>query len=163
MVPGPSPVIPFLIVLTLGLVIHGGSLTNTVALISDAEQATLDFVLVIPLLLLLLVHFLSETIIVPLTLVLVTFMVSKMLLGPLVLIIIIYFASIFFPSLPTYYTGRGTYLEGEMNEYEGGSTYSTLILGIFLILTRLVYQGDGNKLGLLLVALLLYLFCNLPQ
>lgn len=65
---------------------------NTVYLISDAEQATLDFVLVSPLLVLLLVHFLSETIIVPLALALATFMVSKMLLGPLVLIFAIYFA-----------------------------------------------------------------------
>lgn len=160
MVPGPSPVIPFLLVLTLGLVIHGGSLMNTVALISDAEQATLNFVLVIPLLFLLLVHFLSATIIVPLALVLITFVVRKMLLGPLVLVFIIYFASVFFPSLQTYYTGRGTYHEGETNEYEGGST---LILVIFLVLSSLVYQGDGNKLGLLLVAMLLYFFCNLPQ
>lgn len=109
MVAGPAPVIPFLMVLTLGLVIHGGSLMNTVYLISDAEQATLDFVLVSPLLVLLLVHFLSETIIFPLALALATFMVSKMLLGPLVLIFAIYFASVIFPSLQTHYIRRATY------------------------------------------------------
>ena len=161
MATGPSPVIPFLLVVTLGLAIYGGSLTNNVSPLSNIEQATLDLLLVIPLLVLLLVYIFGESIIVPLTIVLVTYTVSKMLLSPLVLVLIIYFVSIFLPFFELYYIKRGDYHEREMMEYEGRSI---LLLVVFLFLSSLLCHGDGNnKLGIVVVVVVLYFLYDLSQ
>lgn len=96
MAKGPSPLIPLLLVLTLGLLLHGQCLINTVSL---AEDINLTFFLVIPLLAILLVHYTTQSIMLPLSVILLTYTVSKILIGPLVLVIIIYLASFYAPSL----------------------------------------------------------------
>lgn len=102
MVKGPSPVIPLLLVVALGLLLRSNSFPLTLnlnlPLVSEAENAILMFVLFIPILVIMAIYSASHTILLPIAVVLTMYTVSTILLGPLMLISIVYLAGGWLPA-----------------------------------------------------------------
>ncbi|CAA2956331.1 hypothetical protein CDL12_19503, partial [Olea europaea subsp. europaea] len=89
MAKGPSPIIPLLLAVSLGLLLRGQSQIN-LPLVSEAENAVFKFVVFVPFLVFLTVYSTTHTIVAPLALILIVYTVTTMLFGPLVLILIIH-------------------------------------------------------------------------
>lgn len=163
---GPSPLIPFLMVITLWYIIYGHSVVNSVLLISQFEKMSLDFLVIIPILVLLLLVFSTQSIIVPLMFILlVLYMVSKTLLGPLILIILIYVFSV---GRFDNGGGRGRYdddsdSEGYQRDRDDGNVGCGFILFIvmFMVLLGLFYQGEGYDWRTALLVIVIFILCNL--
>ncbi|KAL2234600.1 UNVERIFIED_CONTAM: hypothetical protein Sindi_1192200 [Sesamum indicum] len=99
MAKGPSPLIPLLMVVALGLLLRGTSFPTNLGLpsVTEAESAVFMCFFCIPLLVILAMYSTTQTTVLPLALVLVTYTVSTMLLGPLMLILIVYLAGACLP------------------------------------------------------------------
>lgn len=88
---GPSPVSPLLFIVTLGLFLYGPDPMKLSSLVAEKEDAAVSLLFIIPLILLLMVHFMSEFIVIPLGLLLVVFLLRNILIGPLILMLGIHF------------------------------------------------------------------------
>ena len=157
MATGPSPLIPFLLVATLGILLHGRSLMDDISLASDAENSAFTVLLVVPVAVLLLVYQITQSLVLPLAIVLIIYAVTKMFLGPLVLILVIYFSSIYLPSFELFRGSGQVYHERDRDEYGWGSI---LLFAAFLSLHGMFSEGF-SQWGLVLVAVLLFLLYNL--
>lgn len=160
MADGPRPLIPFLMVITLWFIIYGRSLMNSFSLV---EKMSFDFLVVVPILLLLFIYFSSQSVIVPLILVLVMYIVFKTLLGPLILIFIIYFLSVYLPMIGTYRRrggGRGGYFERD-GGYENVGWGSVWFFVMFIVLYGLFYEGEGHDWYIALVITVIFILYNL--
>lgn len=158
----PSPVIPFLIVAVLGFLVHGRSVIEDISIVSDhAEDTAFTLILVLPLVILLLIYFTSQSLVLPLAILLITYAISKMILGPLLLILIIYFLSVYAPSLDGDHVFRGfsnrrRRTEGGGDEYGWGCV---LLFVVFLALHGMFSQG-GSYWGLVILLVLFFVFTN---
>lgn len=94
----PSPLVPSLIISLLIVVTCGPSLLNSASFVSEVEDTTVSFVFIIPLLSLLMIYFVSESVIVPLVVLLLIYFLGRMVMGPLILLLIIHVLSSFSPS-----------------------------------------------------------------
>lgn len=139
MTKGPSPLIPLLLVVTLGLLLRGNSFPASLELplVSDAEHAVFMAIVIIPFLLFLALYSARYTIVIPLATILVTYTVSTMLLGPLMLILVIYLASDHLPAFKS-------------NSEDLG--WGCLLLVGFLLL-QWILSEEGRQSGALIVAL----------
>lgn len=154
---GPSPLIPFLMVIILWLIIYGRSLINSFSLV---QQTSFDFLVVIPLLSILFIYFSSQSILVPLMLVLVMYMVSVTLFGPLILLFVIYFLSVYWPIINRGRDrggGRGCNYEGYGNVGWG----SVWFFMLFLILQGLFCDGEGYNWFISFLIALIFILYNL--
>lgn len=150
----PSPVIPFLMVAVLGFLVHGWSVIEDISIVSDhAEDTAFTLILVVPLVILLLIYFTSQSLVLPLAILLITYAISKMILGPLFLILIIYFLSVYAPSFDG---DRNRRRSGGGDEYGWGCV---LLFVVFLALHGLFSQG-GSYWGLVILAVLFFVFTN---
>lgn len=85
---GPSPLIPSMALITIGLVTYWRTLLSRTALmIFNTEQTGFDFVISISLMVFTMVHFVGGSIIVSLVPVLVIYLFGKMIIGPLMFIV----------------------------------------------------------------------------
>lgn len=162
---GPSPLIPFLMVITLWYIIYGHSVVSSVSLVSQFEKMSLDFLVIIPILVLLLLVFSTQSIIVPLILILVVYMVSTTLLGPLILVILIYVFSV----------GRFDNGGGRDNRYErddddrydrdGDNVNvgfgSILFIVMFMVLLGMFSQEEGYDWRTALLVIVIFILYNL--
>ncbi|KAL8521434.1 hypothetical protein ACS0TY_011816 [Phlomoides rotata] len=140
---GPSPIVPLLLVVGLGLLLRGSatSMNLDLPLLSSGENAVFTCFVFIPVLVLLAVYSTSHTIVLPLALILVTYTVSTMLLGPLVLILIIYLAS--------------TYMASVKCDGEELGWGCILVLGFFLL--HWVLSEESRQSGALVLAIMIFL------
>lgn len=147
MAKGPSPLIPLLLVVALGLLLRGNSFPANLELplVSDAEQAIFMCIVLIPFLLLLAIYSTSHTIVLPLALILVTYTVTTMLLGPLMLILVVYLASAYLPAF-------------KCNGEDLG--WGCLLLVGFLLL-QWILSEEGRQSGALLVAVVVLICYSL--
>lgn len=161
MATGPSPLIPFLLVATLGFLLHGRGLMDDISLVSDAEDSAFTLLLVIPIVVLLLVYQITQSLVLPLAVILIIYAVTKMFLGPLVLILIIYFLSIYLPSFE-YSPGNNTYRSGQVYNERNTDEYGwgcLLLFAVFLALHGVFSEGFGQW-GIVLIAVLFFLVYN---
>ncbi|KAH6824454.1 hypothetical protein C2S53_002864 [Perilla frutescens var. hirtella] len=144
---GPSPLIPLLLVVTLGLLLRGNSfpVSLELPLVSDAEQAIFMAIVFIPFLLFLAIYSANHAIVLPLALIFVTYTVTTMLLGPLMLILIIYLASDYLPAFKS-------------NGEELG--WGCLLLVGFLLL-QWILSEEGRQSGALLLAVVVLICYSL--
>lgn len=161
----PSPVIPFLMVAVLGFLVHGWSVIEDISIVSDhAEDTAFTLILVVPLVILLLIYFTSQSLVLPLAILLITYVISKMILGPLFLILIIYFLSVYAPSFDGDRVFRG-FSNSNSNRRRsggGGDEYGwgcVLLFVVFLALHGMFSQG-GSYWGLVILAVLFFVFTN---
>ncbi|KAI3468528.1 hypothetical protein Pfo_025191 [Paulownia fortunei] len=140
---GPSPIVPLLVVVGLGLLLRGNSssISLDLPLVSDGENAIFTCFVFIPVLVLLAVYSTSHTIVLPLALILVTYTVSTMLLGPLMLILIIYLASAYLASV-------------KCNGEELG--WGCMLVLVFFLL-HWVLSEEGRQSGALVLAIMIFL------
>ncbi|KAL9167742.1 hypothetical protein ABFS82_05G117000 [Erythranthe guttata] len=152
---GPSPLIPLLLVVSLGLLLRmNDSIIFPINLIpdyylpllaeiSDAENAIFLCVLCIPFLVALAVYSSSHSIVLPIALVLVTYTVATVLLGPLVIILIVYMGGVWLPCFKCY----------------GSEEFG---LGcLFVLVFFLMQQGfsdEGGRSGAVILAVVIF-FC----
>ncbi|KAL2517301.1 Uncharacterized protein Adt_13548 [Abeliophyllum distichum] len=139
MAKGPSPIIPLLLAVSLGLLLRGHSQIN-LPIISEAENAMFTFVVFIPFLVLLTIYSTTHTIVVPLALVLIMYTVTTMLLGPLVLILILYIAN-----------SCSAFLKSDGEELGWGF----LLVLVFFVLNWVVSDA-GRQWGVIVLAILIY-------
>ncbi|CAI9095041.1 OLC1v1030897C1 [Oldenlandia corymbosa var. corymbosa] len=154
---GPSPLIPLLLVGTLSFLLHGRSFLEDISFVSDAEDSAFTLLLVIPIVVLLVVHQVTQSLVLPLAIVLVAYTVSKMFLGPLLLIAIIYVLSVWVPSFE-FFNGRGGVHQGNYSSDEHGWGCA-LLFAVFLAL-RFIFADGCGQWGLVLVAVLFFLLYN---
>lgn len=143
MVKGPSPIVPLLLVVGLGLLLRGSatSMNLDLPLLSNGENAVFTCFVFIPVLVLLAVYSTSHRIVLPLALILVTYTVSTMLLGPLMLILIIYLA--------------GAYMASVKCDGEELGWGCILLLGFFLL--HWVLSEESRQSGTLVLAIMIFL------
>ncbi|KAL8498686.1 hypothetical protein ACS0TY_021865 [Phlomoides rotata] len=100
MAKGPSPLIPLLLVVALGLLLRSDSFPAALnlPLVSEAENTLFTFIILIPFVVLVAIYSTTHSILLPLALLLVTYTVTTKLLGPLTLILIVYLVSVCSPS-----------------------------------------------------------------
>lgn len=144
---GPSPLIPLLLVVALGLLLRGNSfpLNLDLPLVSDAEQAVFMSIVFIPFLLFLALYSASHTIVLPLSLILATYTVTTMLLGPLMLILVVYLASAYLPAF-------------KCNGEDLG--WGCLLLVAFLLM-HWILSEEGRQSGALLLAVVVLICYSL--
>lgn len=155
---GPSPLIPFLVLITLGIVIYRQTLLTSVSMILNLEQTIFDFVLAISLLVFLMAYFITGSITISLVLMLIVYLVSKMLLWPLILILIsiILLVNNYLPPL------QGLPQDQEMDGRSEERGWGFILLSfIFLVLYGLLYEGEGYDLGVALLAILFFILYNM--
>ncbi|KAL0302525.1 UNVERIFIED_CONTAM: hypothetical protein Sangu_3096000 [Sesamum angustifolium] len=140
---GPSPIVPLLLVVGLGLLLRGSSssVSLNLPLVSEGENAVFTCFIFIPVLVLLAVYSASHTIVLPLALILVMYTVTTMLLGPLMLILIIYLA--------------GAYLASVKCNGEELGWGCLLVIGFFLL--HWVLSEEGRQSGVLVLAIMIFL------
>ncbi|PIN07924.1 hypothetical protein CDL12_19503 [Handroanthus impetiginosus] len=141
---GPSPIVPLLLVVGLGLLLRGNSSSITtlnLPLVSEGENAIFTCFIFIPILVLIAAYSTSHTILLPLALILVTYTVTTMLLGPLMLILIIYLA--------------GAYLASVKCNGEELGWGCVLVLVFFLL--HWVLSEEGRQSGALVLAIMVFL------
>lgn len=139
---GPSPFVPFLLVAVVTAAIWGPGIMNSASLLSEAEETTVSFVFVIPLIFLLAIYYVSESVIVPLILILVVYLVSRTLIGPLILVLLIHVLS---KTLSNGGQGSPPALSGYQscanNEGEGGFGWGSVWLLIFFLVVNKLFIG----------------------
>lgn len=160
MAAGPSPLIPFLLVATLGFLLHGRSLMEDISLVSDAEDSAFTLLIVVPIVVLLLVYQITQSLVLPLAVILIIYAVMKMFLGPLVLILVIYFLSVYLPTFEflqgnNSHSSQG-YHDSNRDEYGWGCV---LLFATFLALHGMFSEGFCQW-GLVLIAILFFLLYN---
>lgn len=162
MAKGPSPIIPLLLVLILGLLLLGQTLMRNLSLVFEAQDTTFTFVLFIPLLACLLIYYTTQTIILPLALILTTYMVTKMLLGPLILILIVYLSMCYGSSYRWRHGNASARAHSlrDVDDENGGWSW-VLVAIAFLILHGIFSVGEENKWVLALVIVLFFILYNL--
>ncbi|KAL1552680.1 hypothetical protein AAHA92_13449 [Salvia divinorum] len=140
---GPSPILPLLLVVGLGLLLRGSSssLSLDLPLVSGGENALFTCFVFIPVLVLLAAYSTAHTIVLPLALILITYTVSTMLLGPLMLILIVYLA--------------GAYLTSVKCNGEELGWGCILVLGFFLL--HWVLSQESRQSGALVLAIMIFL------
>lgn len=139
----PSPIVPLVLVVGLGLLLRGSSssMALNLPLVSDGENALFTCLIFIPVLLFLAIYSTSHAIVLPLALVLVMYTVTTTLLGPLVLILIIFVG--------------GTYLTSvKCNGDELGWGF-LLVFGFFML--HWVLSQEGRQSGALVLAIMGFL------
>lgn len=143
MAKGPSPILPLLLVVGLGLLLRGSasSLTLDLPLVSSGENALFTCFVFIPVLVLLAAYSTAHTIVLPLALILITYTVSTMLLGPLMLILIIYLAGAYLASV-------------KCNGEELG--WGCILVLVFFLLHWLLSQ-ESRQSGALVLAVMIFL------
>lgn len=143
MTKGPSPILPLLLVVGLGLLLRGSasSLAFDLPLVSSGENALFTCFVFIPILLLLAAYSTAHTVVLPLALILITYTVSTMLLGPLMLILIVYLA--------------GAYLASVKCNGEELAWGCVLVLGFFLL--HWVLSQESRQSGALVMAIMMFL------
>lgn len=119
---GPSPLIPSLIISLLIVATCGPILMNSATFLSGVEDTTVSFVFVIPLLSMLMIYFVSDSVIVPLVLLLLVYFLGRMVMGPLILLLIIHVLSSLFP---TYQGGPPRPPPRPPSSYSFSTSYST--------------------------------------
>ncbi|CAA2992760.1 hypothetical protein CDL12_19503 [Olea europaea subsp. europaea] len=141
MAKGPSPIIPLLLAVSLGLLLKGNFQVN-LPTISEAENAIFTFVVFIPFLVLLTIYSTStnHAIVVPIALILIMYTVTTMLLGPLVLILIVYIAN-----------SCSGFLKSGGEELGWGF----MLVLVFFVLNWVVSDA-GRQWGVLVLAILIY-------
>ncbi|KAK4422454.1 hypothetical protein Salat_1827900 [Sesamum alatum] len=144
MAKGPSPLIPLLLVVALGLLLRGSSFPTNLGLpaITEAESVVFTCFFCIPFLVILAIYSTTHTIVLPLALVLVTYTVSTMLLGPLVLILLVYLAGACLPS----FRGNGEDLG-----------WGCLLIVVFVLL-QWGFSEEGRQSGALVVAIVIFFY-----
>ncbi|KAL7111928.1 hypothetical protein ACP275_05G120100 [Erythranthe tilingii] len=152
---GPSPLIPLLLVVSLGLLLRmNDSIIFPINLnpdyylpllaeISDAENAIFMFVLCVPFLVALAVYSSSHSIVLPIALVLVTYTVATVLLGPLVLILIVYMGGVWLPCFKC-----------DSSEEFG---LGCLLVLVFFFMQR-SFSDEGGRSGAVILAVVIF-FC----
>ncbi|KAL6547691.1 hypothetical protein OROHE_009396 [Orobanche hederae] len=142
MAKGPSPLIPLLLLVALGLLLHSNSFPATLnlPLASEAENTIISCILFVPFLVLLDIYSTNHAILVPLALLLVTYVISTMLLGPLMLISIALVATKYSSSFK------------ECNLEELGWGCLSLVFFLLLLLPQWVSLDEGRQSEALLVA-----------
>ncbi|KAG8382053.1 hypothetical protein BUALT_Bualt05G0036500 [Buddleja alternifolia] len=142
---GPSPFIPLLLVVALGLLLRGTSfpINLSLPLVSEAENAVFLCFIFVPLLVPLAIYSTNHTIILPLALVLVTYTVTTTLLGPLMLILIIYLGGVWLP----------------LFKYDGEELGWGCLLVLVFILLQWVLSDEGRQSGALVLAILIFICC----
>ncbi|KAL8063829.1 hypothetical protein ABFX02_01G052300 [Erythranthe guttata] len=142
---GPSPIVPLLAVVGLGLLLRGSTAASMVSLdlplVSDGENAIFTCFVFVPVLVLLAVYSSSHTIVLPLALIMMMYTVSTVLLGPLVLILIVYLAGAYVATV-------------ECNGEELGWG-CVMVLGFFLL--HWVMSQEGRQSGALVLAVVIFL------
>lgn len=161
MAKGPSPIIPLLLVLILGLVLLGQTLIRNLSLVLEAQDTTFTFILFIPLLACLFIYYTTQTIILPLALILITYMVTKMLLGPLVLILIVYLSMCCGSSYQWRHGNASAGAHSLRDVDENGGWWWMLLAIAFLTLHGMFSLEEGSKWGLALVIVLFFILYNL--
>ncbi|KAL3498012.1 hypothetical protein ACH5RR_040744 [Cinchona calisaya] len=152
---GPSPLIPFLMVATLGFLLHSQGLFEDISLVSDAQDSAFTLLLVLPIVVLLLVYQFTQSLVLPLAAILIIYAVTKMYLGPLVLIVVIHFLSVYLPSFE-FLQGNNRYHDRDRDEYGWGCV---LFFALFLALHAMFSEQFGQW-GLVLIAVLVFLLYN---
>lgn len=138
MAKGPSPIIPLLLAVSLGLLLRGQSQIN-LPLVSEAENAVFKFVVFVPFLVFLTVYSTTHTIVAPLAAIQIVYTVTTMLFGPLVLILIIHIVN-----------SSSAFLKSD-----GEPRWEFLLVLVFFVLNWVV-SDSGRQCGALMLALLIY-------
>ncbi|MCD7452838.1 hypothetical protein HAX54_018279 [Datura stramonium] len=164
MVKGPSPLVPLLLVLSLGLLLHGQNIIERISLALDIEDINFTFYFFIPLVVIVFVYYTTQSITASLVVVLLTYTVLKFLLGPLFLVTLLCMASIYAPSLQGYhnyyYQQSRVYRVRDHHEDEFRRWGWLSIILIFLAFQVLFSTAQGNEWGLAMLALVVYFLFN---
>nr|GMD94388.1 hypothetical protein MIMGU_mgv1a015239mg [Ipomoea batatas] len=166
MAKGPSPLIPLLIVLTLGLLLHGETMMGYFSFALEVSEDTSFFAvfLVFPVLALLGLYYTSQAIILPaLTVLLVMYWLTKILLWPLFLVFLVCLAVLLGSSSSSvqweFSYRSGVRFNGGGGEF-GGWGWWLLLLVAFLVLHGVFNFAEGNGWGFALLAVFLFVVYN---
>lgn len=157
MVKGPSPFVPLLLVLILGLLLHGQNITESVSLALDIEDINFTFSIFIPFLAIVFVYYTTQSILASLIIILLTYTILKILLGPLLLVVLLCLIIIYAPSLQGYNNYYYRVRDGEDEFRRWGWLY---IILIFLVFQVMFSSTQGNEWGLAMLGLVIYFFFN---
>lgn len=160
MVKGPSPLVPLLLVLSLGLLLHGQNIIERISLALDIEDIEFTFYFFIPLLAIVFVYYTTQSIIASLVVILLTYTVLKILLGPLLLVVLLCLAIIYASSLQgydNYYYYQQTRIYRVRDHEDEFRRWGWLaIILIFLAFQVLFSIAQGNEWGLAMLALVIF-------
>lgn len=176
----PSPVIPLLLVGVIGLLISGPEIRKGSYALPEMEDihnvATISLFIIIPIVLILIVNFVTEMILIPLLFLLVVLLLGNLLICPLVLLVVIHFLGKYYNSsspstttttaLPQKKYNSAKYEEevkSSSSEDQKGLGFGCfIILLLFLILYGLFNKKDeGYRLVSLILVLSFFLFFNM--
>lgn len=168
MVKGPSPLVPLLLVLSLGLLLHGQNIIERISLALDIEDINFTFYFFIPLLAIVFVYYTTQSILTSLIVILLTYTVFKILFGPLLLVVLLCLAIIYAPSLQGYNNNYYYYyyyqqsrvyrLRDHEDEFKRWGWL--FIILIFLAFQVMFSTTQGNDWGLAMLALVIYFLFN---
>lgn len=157
MVIGPSPFVPLLLVLSLGLLLHGQNIIERVPLALDIEEIYFTFYIFIPFLAVVFVYCTTQSILASLIVILLTYTVLKILLGPLLLVVLLCLIIIYAPSLQGY---NNYYYRVRDNEDEFRRWGWLYIILIFLGFQVMFSSTQGKEWGLAMLGVVIYFLFN---
>ncbi|KAH7668777.1 hypothetical protein IHE45_11G034000, partial [Dioscorea alata] len=177
----PSPVIPLLLVGVIGLLISGPEIRKGSYALPEMEDihtfATISLFIIIPIVLILIVNFVTEMILIPLLFLLVVLLLGNLLICPLVLLVVIHFLGKYYHSSSSSSTTTTTALQqkrynsvkyeeevkSSSSEDQKGLGFGCfMILLLFLILYGLFNKRDeGYRWVSLILVLSFILFFNM--
>lgn len=163
MAKGPSPLIPLLLVFTLGLLLHGETMMGYFSSALETAQDTSFFI--VPVLTVLVMYYTTQTFILPaVTIALMIYLVTKILLGPLFLIFLLCLTAFLgsSSSLQWQYSYRSAVRinGGSYGDEFGGWGWLLLLLLVFLALHGVFSFAEGNEWAFALLAVLVFVAYN---
>nr|GMD97385.1 hypothetical protein MIMGU_mgv1a015239mg [Ipomoea batatas] len=164
---GPSPLIPLLTVLTLGLLLHGETMMGYFSFALEDTSVSAVFFVFPVLAFLVVMYYTTQAIILPaITVLLVMYWVTKILLGPLFLVFLVCLAVLLGSSSSSvqwefsYRSGvRFNGGRGSGDEF-GGWGWWLLLLVAFLVLHGVFSFAEGNGWAFALLAVFLFVVYN---
>lgn len=134
---------PLLVLGTLGLFLYGPHLMKLSSQVMETEDTTVALLFTLPVVLLLMVHFMSELIVIPVVSLVAIFLLRNILIGLLILLLAIQFLGKYYsPSSGCDQTHGGSEGGGE-----GVGLGCFILVLLFLILYNLFYEGEGHGYG----------------
>lgn len=169
MVKGPSPFVPLLLVLSLGLLLHGQNIIERISSALDFEDISFTFYLFIPFLAIVFVYHTTQSILASLIVMLLIHTVLKILFGPLLVAVLLCLTIIYVPSLQDYnnyyyyYYQQSRVYRVRDHEDEVRRWGWLYIILIFLVFQVMFSTIQGSEWGLVMVALVIYFLFNFPS